>query len=73
MSVSSIGVVAVTPTTGVSQKPNVEQVEQKSPVFQANEQDQNDSTKGPQPASELSSPPASAPTKLTGLLVDKLA
>jgi hypothetical protein len=72
MSVSSIGVVAVTPTTGVSQKPPVEQVEQKSPVFQANEQDK-DQNKGPQPTSELSSPPAPAPTKLTGLLIDKLA
>ena len=73
MSVSSIGVVAVTPTTAVSQKPAVEQVEQKSPVFQANDKDQEQSSKGPQPASELSSPPAPAPTKLTGLLVDKLA
>jgi hypothetical protein len=73
MSVSSIGVVAVTATTGVSQRPPVEQVEQKSPVFQANAQDKDDSSKRPQPTSELSSPPAPAPTKLTGLLVDKLA
>jgi hypothetical protein len=73
MSVSSIGVVAVTATTGVSQRPPVEQAEQKAPVVQANEQDKEQPARGPQPSSELSSPPVSAPTRLTGMLVDKLA
>ncbi len=73
MSVSSIGVVAVTATTGVSQRPPVEQAEQKAPVVQANEQDKEQPSKGSQPTSELSSPPAPAPTRLTGLLVDRLA
>jgi hypothetical protein len=73
MSVSSIGVVAVTATTGVSQKPPVEQAEPKASVIQANEPEKEQPARATQPASELSSPPAPAPTRLTGLLVDKLA